>query len=667
MFKNSKGIVLFVVVALAGVAALTSAPTPPFSQRDKAFYADEATVNFVRPGLVMKVLGAAIAADGTVTARVKFTDPKGLPLDREGVTTPGAISCSFVIAYIRPEGQYWSYTTRVQTSPITNQSAEQASADTGGRWTKTAEGEYTYTFGKKLPAGFDAAATHSIGIYGSRNLTEFELGTNYDDDVYNFVPAGGPVTVVRDLIKTSTCNKCHLDMGFHGGSRKTMELCNLCHSPQTIDPDTGNTVDMKVMIHKIHMGSSLPSVEAGNPYVIVGHNQSVHDYSHVAFPAEANNCRACHEDGKDVAQPDNWQKPGMVACGSCHDNIDFSTGKNHAGVVQTNDNGCNRCHPSKMSAEFDLSAEGAHLVPEESKQLAGVNFEILEVANAKPGAAPTVVFTIKDDAGNPIAASSMTRLRVYLAGPNTDYTNATYISENAFTADGVPENGLYWWNFTRPLPANAKGSWTVAIEGRKDVTLNPGTASAMTIRDAGVNKQLAFSVDGSPVKARRKVADTAKCNACHSNLAFHGGSRNTVEQCAICHNPTAVADPQPQRSIDLGVMVHKIHRGAALSRGYSIEDADYSKVGYPGDLRNCVSCHVDGTQQIPETDTRMAVVSPFDYISPAGRTTANCLACHDSQSAAAHASTNTDPKLGEACYACHGPTGAASVNKVHAR
>jgi OmcA/MtrC family decaheme c-type cytochrome len=665
MMQYLKGTVLFLLVAMVGVVALTSAPAPPFTERDKAFYADSATVNFVRPGLVMKVLGAAIASDGTVTARVKFTDPQGLPLDREGITTPGAISCSFIIAYIRPDGQYWSYTTRVQTSPITNQSAEQASADTGGRWAKTADGEYTYTFGKKLPAGFNAAATHSIGIYGSRNLTEFELGTNYDDDVYNFVPAGGPVTVVRDLIKTATCNKCHLELGLHGGSRKTMELCNLCHTPQTIDPDTGNTVDMPVMTHKIHMGSRLPSVAGGKPYTIIGFGQAVHDYSHVAFPANAQNCRACHEDGKDVAQPGRWQKLSRVACGSCHDDIDFSTGKNHAGIVQTSDTGCNRCHPSTMSAEFDLSAEGAHVIPTESKQLAGVNIEILEVTNVKPGAAPTVVFTLKDDSGKPIQASSMSRLRVYLAGPNSDYT--TYAQEDAIRADGVPEHGHYWWNFTRALPADAKGSWTVAIEGRKDVTLNPGTASALTIRDAAVNKQMAFSVDGSAVQPRRKVVELSKCNACHSNLSFHGGARNTIEQCVICHNPTAVANPQPQRSIDLGVMVHKIHRGAALTRGYGIANADYSKVGYPGDLRSCVSCHVNGTQQIPETDTRLSVVSPFDYITPAGRTTANCLACHDSKSAAAHASTNTDPKLGEACHACHGPTGAASVSKVHAR
>lgn len=665
MTGTQKGKIFLPLLTLIGVVGLISAPTPPFTERDKAFYADSATVNFVRPGLTMKVMGATIAADGTVQAKVKFTDPRGLPLDREGITTPGTISCSFIIAWIRPDGQYWSYTTRVQTSPITGVAATQAGADTGGVWAKTADGEYTYTFGRKLPADYVKTATHSIGIYGSRNLTEFELGTNYDDDVYNFVPAGGAVTVVRDLIKTATCNKCHLDMGFHGGSRKTMEMCNLCHTPQTADPDTGNTVDMPVMIHKIHMGSSLPSVIAGTPYKIIGNAQSVHDYSEIAFPPSARNCKACHEDNKGVAQPEHYQKANRAACGACHDGIDFSTGKNHAGIVQTNDNGCNRCHASKMNEEFDLSVEGAHVLTAQTKQFQGVNFQILEVTNTKPGEKPVVMFTVKNDAGTAIKLADLSRLRLHLTGPNSDYSS--YVTEDALQAAAQPGDGLYKYTFTAAIPATAKGSWTIAVEGRQTVTLKPAPSGVTTANDAGLNKQFAFSVDGTPVQARRKVVEMAKCNACHSDLSFHGGSRNTIEQCVICHNPTATATPEPRRTIDLGVMVHKIHRGSALTRGYGIASANYSHIGYPGDLRSCVSCHVDGTQQIPEVDNRAPVVSPFDFLTPAGRTTANCLACHDSKGAAAHANTNTDPKLGEACSACHGPTGAAAVSKVHAR
>ena len=66
------------------------------------------------------------------------------------------------------------------------------------------------------------------------------------------------------MIRTETCNKCHDQLAFHGGSRSGMELCIMCHTPQTVDPDTGNTLDMKVFVHKLHMGEELPSVKAGN-------------------------------------------------------------------------------------------------------------------------------------------------------------------------------------------------------------------------------------------------------------------------------------------------------------------------------------------------------------------------------------------------------------------
>ena len=71
--------------------------------------------------------------------------------------------------------------------------------------------------------------------------------------------------------------------------------------PQTVDPDTGNTVDMKVFIHKIHMGSQLPSVMAGKPYQIIGFNQAVSDWSTVVLPSDPRRCTFCHEAVKEPA------------------------------------------------------------------------------------------------------------------------------------------------------------------------------------------------------------------------------------------------------------------------------------------------------------------------------------------------------------------------------
>src|SRR4051812_16508863 len=155
------------VVVAAGSLLLSGSPKRNgFTVHDKAYYADVNTVNFVRPGLVFKIVSASIAADGTMTARVTMKDPQGMGLDRLGVTTPGAISASLVAAYI-PKGktQYTSYTTRTQTSPITKVSAIQAGADSGGVWTVNDVGDYTYTFATKAPAGYDKGATHSVMVY----------------------------------------------------------------------------------------------------------------------------------------------------------------------------------------------------------------------------------------------------------------------------------------------------------------------------------------------------------------------------------------------------------------------------------------------------------------------------------------------------------------------
>jgi hypothetical protein len=185
-----------VFLVLAGAVYLVSADRPAFTEQDKAYYADANLVAFVRPGLAFKITAVTVASDGTVKARFTITDPKGLPLDRDGVYTPGAVSTSFILARI-PAGQkqYVAYTTRTQTSPITGVSAVQAGTDSGGTYEKNDIGDYTYTFRTKLPAGYDATATHTVGLYGNRNLTEFGLGTNLAATTYNFVPTGSAVPI----------------------------------------------------------------------------------------------------------------------------------------------------------------------------------------------------------------------------------------------------------------------------------------------------------------------------------------------------------------------------------------------------------------------------------------------------------------------------------------
>jgi len=658
-----------------GCAALISATQDKFTTADKAFYADEKTVSFVRPGLAVKILSAEIAPDGTAKARVQFTDLRGLPLDREGTTTPGNVAASMILATI-PKGEttYKAYTTRVQTSPITRVAATQAGADTGGVWTRVADGEYLYQFGTKAPTGYDRTASHRIAMYANRNLNEFDLGVNLADTVFDFVPDGSKVTVVREIVATATCNKCHDKLSAHGTTgRTTVPVCITCHQPQTTDPDTGNTVDMATMVHKIHMGAELPSVKAGKPYQIIGNAQSMHDFSDVEFPADARNCQACHDPKANAAQKDDWLKPSRRACGSCHDNVNFATGENHANLPQVSDNQCSTCHTVEGELEFDISIKGAHTIPVQSKEAPGVVFDILSVADGAPGTKPTVTFSVKDKAGNPIAPLDMTRLALVLSGPTTDYGGD--VTEDVRNAKG--NNGVYNWTFAASVPATAKGSYAVGIEGYRNFTLLKGTKKEQVIRDAGKNKVMTFAVTDPKPVPRRTVVSLAKCNACHGELSLHGNNRNQIEQCVLCHNPTGTdaarrpAAENPPQSIDFRSMIHKIHTGKELGEKYIIYGFggsvnDFSDVGFPGKRNNCSMCHVNNSEQLPLPETASKVNNPRGLIPVMGPETAACTSCHTSKAAAAHAVVNTSA-LGESCSACHGPSAAFAVSKVHAQ
>jgi OmcA/MtrC family decaheme c-type cytochrome len=674
-----------VAFVLLGALALFSETKPPFTERDKAFYADEAKVNFVRPGLVFKIEKVTIAADGTVVARFLLTDPKGLPLDRDGITTPGNVSTSFILATI-PKGSnvYNAYTTRTKTStyPATvGKKAKQASSDTGGKYAKVADGEYDYTFGYKLPASYDQTATHAVGMYGSRNLTEFDLGTNYASTEYYFVPNGAAVTELRDIIDTESCNKCHGDLNFHGGSRKGLELCIMCHTPAYADvtnlnPETDNTIDMKVMAHKIHMGASLPSVQAGGSYQIVGFGNAVSDFSDVNIPSKPNNCAWCH-DGK-APQGDKWNtNPNMAACGACHDNINFATGEGHLGLPQFNDNQCKNCHIPQGEIDFDASIKGAHVIEQESSLAKGVVVKITSVSNTNAGQNPVVNFTLTDRSGAPLDPAKINRVAVTMAGPTTDYVGVGkvgYITDTA-TKSVATSNG-WQWTMSTPVPADAKGTYAIAMEARVMETVLAGTLKERTFEIGATNPVVYFSVDGSPVAKRRQVVSNDTCNQCHYNLSLHGENRNQTEYCVMCHNPVQndagrrTPDVMPAESIDFNLMVHRIHSGDQQIRDYTIygfggSKNNYNDITFPQPLSNCSACHLKNTNNVPADATAM-IADVRGLINPVASTTGACTSCHTSTDAASHALANTTT-LGESCAVCHGPNAQYAVSKVHAQ
>jgi len=689
------------IAGLAVTLALAGSATGPYRKNQKAFYADPKTIAFVRPGLVITIVSASIAADGTITTDFSITDPAGAPLDRNGVNTPGPVSLNFIPAYI-PQGQvqYVDYVTRSATGAVSG-TVNQASGESDGTFT-IVNNNYHYTFTNKAPKGFDPAATHTIGIYASRDLSEFDLGTDYASATFNFVPNGATVTTVRDVIRTQSCNQCHDQLSFHGGSRRGLDMCVLCHTPQTIDPDTGNTLDMKVMAHKIHMGSQLPSVEGGKPYQIIGRNGAVSDWSTVVMPSDPRRCEVCHQQNTGAANATAYlNNPTGVACGACHDDVDFASGKNHPGGPQPNDKQCSFCHIPQGQLDFDASVKGAHVVPVDSTSLTGLVFNIQKVDNGLAGQKPKVTFTLKNNAGATVPLSSMDSLSFVMAGPTSDYgytnfgsdvTTFGYVSESATTAATCDSSGVCTYNFTHAVPAGSHGSFAIGMEGRRTETLLPGTTTQQDVQYGGDNKIAYFSVDGSPVQARRQVVQTSNCNQCHFKLSEHGGNRNQPEMCLLCHNPSltdiatrpSATDPaeqtKPAQGINLNLLVHRIHTGQNLidagksytvvGRNGSINDftqirySAFSATGGPGDTRNCTLCHVNDSQAnfLGKND----VLDPQGYINPVKPTSSACIGCHVTAAESSHALANTTP-IGESCTVCHSSGSAFDVDKSHAQ
>jgi OmcA/MtrC family decaheme c-type cytochrome len=671
------------------------APDPHtiYSAHEKEFYLTKDELSYIRPGFHLTLNSITIPEDRRPVVDFSFTDDFDQPLDRNGKVTPGTLSINQVLAWWDPVARhYTSYTTRKQTSPITNVTAIQAAADpqksssnpNGGVWTDHEVGHSSYRFSTVLPEGYDVTKTTTLAVYATRNLTDI-IGKNYYDNLeYDFRPDGGTVSDTWDKSTNAACNRCHNVLSAHGGSRQDLKLCVTCHQPQTVDPDTGNTVDFKVMVHKIHRGENLPSVQAGTPYVIIGNNQSIHDFSDVVFPQDIRNCVRCHT--PEATQSNVWYTfPQRAPCGACHDDINWVTGENHPGGPQADDSACASCHVPQGDREYDASIKGAHIPPYKSTQLKGLNSDISSVTNAAPGQRATVVFQITENDGTPVPPSSFTtssgssNLNLLMAGPTTDYATFPQIRERADAASFDGTNATF--TFTTPIPADATGTWAFSIEARRDVNFTYPPPEGNPVREGALNHVHYADLSGGTPQPRRAVVDLALCNTCHDQLVLHGGQRFNTEECVFCHNPNGddrarrPADKAPVESIDFKRMIHRIHTGKELTEDFTIygfggNAINFNVVRFPGDRRDCATCHIedpDPTWEVQETlpPGRLPTQTLRDWYTPQQPTAAACLGCHDSQAAAAHAFTMTAP-FGEACAACHGVDAEFSVDKVHA-
>ena len=151
-----------------GTRGLTQ-QAPVYGKDTREFYMSADDLGFIRPGFHITVNSITIPEDRRPLVDYSFTDDFHQPLDRNGEFTPGNLSINQVLAWWDADARhYTAYTTRVQTSPITGNSATQAAADSGGTWTDLEIGHSTYKFKTVLPEGYDVTKTHTLAVYATR-------------------------------------------------------------------------------------------------------------------------------------------------------------------------------------------------------------------------------------------------------------------------------------------------------------------------------------------------------------------------------------------------------------------------------------------------------------------------------------------------------------------
>lgn len=600
----------------------------------------------VGPGVDIEIRSLSITAN---EATVEFTlqDSDGRALDRTGLLTEGSTAVSFVLAQLasHPDGsadQYTAYTTRVQTA-TSGALGVQAAAESTGTFAAidVEQGTYRYTFTAPL-SGFNPARTQTVLGLAIRS---YEGVQHMDRASLSVRPDAGAVAT-RQVVTDAQCASCHGALEAHGGRWTSTEQCVLCHQPQTTDPDTGNTVDFNVMVHKIHRGSSLPSVVAGTPYTLKGFGP-VADFSSVVYPRNIASCESCHGG----AQGDRWKTGAQrSACVACHDTTVFSTpvpaGKVlHSGGTQPDGVDCaGVCHPATGSLAGVLDTHYTLALDPAAPQLA---VEIQSMTNTAPGQIPVMTFRVTDR-GQPrnIQASPLSRISTIFAGPTSDFaavSTSWTIQGSGATGTLAPvdaADGVFRYTFPAAIAADASGSSSVGIEAYwsptcGNATCEPGENGNSCAADCGVpitprpasvprfaalSPTFPFAITGA-VTERRTIVDATKCNGCHGDLSFHGGGRKNPNYCVFCHNPNKANDGRVSRfegstilaeSVDFRVMVHKIHMGEALTQPYLLGGNptptaanpagtmhDFGEVRYPRDRKDCLACHVAKNFSLP--------------------------------------------------------------------
>jgi len=619
---------------------------------------------------------------------------------------------------------------------------------------------------------YDASLTHRLGIQignyapgtGSNtpNGVTVTLGVdmvNAANVVYDFRPDGGTISASREITKIDACGGCHEGQVLAHRSRKDPNYkdpnyCVTCHTDQIRysfsmeAPATGMTltggvsgttqqkraeqavVDGRAVgnfpnfIHKLHMASRL--IKQGYNYNAIGGAML---FNTVKYPQDVLNCTKCHDGSASAANKtangDNWKSvPSRLACGACHDGINFATGQGttaakattgHIGGAKADDAQCVLCHDATTIPVYH--SEKMPSTTDATKRT--MSATITNVTVGATDGSVNVTFKVTD---NGVAVTDMTKFNKPSFGlvklvPAANGEGSHWVSytsrfrtksatmapvlqasnENAGTLTANAD-GTFNYKFAL-LTASTEGdirtvthahnvstiapyattNWTgtgatIAGTGLNAVTYEPTLTHrvAMTFTKAGTpavdnatNATFDFVPAGGAVTSTRNIVTMNNCATCHAGGKLHSGY--ATEYCVTCHNQ-GTFDPFTAETVDYQRLVHKVHMGSNLPSvkaggTYVINGAhEYTSAVFPGNLKNCANaCHKQTATKVGTT-TLLENRANWET-TPTSRA---CGACHDSATASAHIASQISGGV-ETCTVCHAPGAVAAVKDVHSK
>ncbi|MFO0596967.1 MAG: cytochrome c3 family protein [Myxococcaceae bacterium] len=318
------------------------------------------------------------------------------------------------------------------------------------------------------------AGTYTLGMMVSKDFTvggapatdATALTVDFPLDVASITPR-------RELVVDVNCNGCHKEVRAHGGAFRKTALCVTCHTAGAEDEGstatgdlTPQTIEFEVMLHKLHNGYHLPSVVgitvdgSGNKVYGTGTPFRIGDadFSAVQFPIFPNfavsmpkdtgysaltsadkskedrvlrgvtDCSQCHGDpdgAGPLLPPDAgtaiWSEPNKRACGSCHDDLDYTKPYVSNGATMpanTTEAMCTTCHQATALAN-------SHVHPDSSAAVLNApNLALTAIGGASgtngrflAGDKLTYTFTVADGAGAALPMSAFDSFTLSVLGP----------------------------------------------------------------------------------------------------------------------------------------------------------------------------------------------------------------------------------------------------------